>query len=199
VKVSRLVYEERLAACEQAMIRLRSAHRVEQEMKAKFGVDDRTARKWMRAIKKKWKEEAEAEGYDRTTMRVEMDRTLNEVLAAAMNRTIIVKDKDGNPMLDQNPNSPTYGKPLVKANPDLQRVLHACIQLRALHSLDQPTRAHVTVAPDITASLDIEKLIKDKPDAQEHLKKLLESVSPDGTLGALAGEWFRTDSPDKKD
>lgn len=188
-RASQEVFAARLAETEQTMIRLRSSYRVEQALSQKYNVQRRQVRRWMQQVRKKWKEEASGEEQDRTTLRADMDKTLNEIIAQAFTRTVVVKDADGNPMLDPNPNSNTYGKPIIKANPDLQRALHALIQLRALHALDQPAQIHHKV--DVSADLKKLPTVAALTDsAREKLRDLLKEVSPGGDLMALAGDWF---------
>lgn len=134
-------HQERLAETERVLVRLRASFRVEAHLVKKYGVASRTARYWIAAVKKRWKDEAVVE--DRTAKRNEMRVTLNEVVYEAMTRTAVVKDTDGKVVLDANPNSPTFGRPVVRQQPDLQRALHAAAQLRALDGLDAPIKLRV--------------------------------------------------------
>lgn len=188
-RVPKEVYEERLAETEQAIVRLRSSYRVETTLAKKYNVDARTVRKWMTEVRKRWK--AAAIEVDRDAHRNELAATLNEVVFQAMNKSFIVKNADGSVVLDTNPASPTYGRPVVKANPDLQRVLHAVSQLRSLYGVDAPIKSHVTLAPDLDAMPDLSKLDKD---GQDKLEAFLKSVAPGGDITALAGQWFTTET-----
>lgn len=183
------IYAQRLAETEQTMIRLRSSYRVEKHLAEKFGVLPRQVRRWMHQIRVKWKAEATTEDQDREALRAEMHQTLNDILAQAMQRTVIVKDADGNPLLDQ-----ATKRPIVKSNPDLQRALHACIQLRNLHALDEPAKSHVkvTMSTDLNALPNYDAL---KPEHVEKLREIVTAIAPNGDLKDLAGEWFREDKP----
>lgn len=203
-------YAARLAETEQAMIRLRSSFRVEQALCSKYGVSPRNVRRWMHQVRKKWKVEAAGEELDRTNQRQDMHSTLNEILFQALNRTQVVKDANGDPILDPasivrdvagNPvldaNGRMSGRPMVKANPDLQRALHACIQIRGLHALDEPTKNKVEIdlSKDLKQLPDLGAL---KPDSVEMLRALIKSVAPDGDLKQLAGDWYKSMGDDKE-
>lgn len=189
-RVSKQEHEERLAETEQALVRLRSSYRVEQHLAKKFGVDERTARKWMAAVRKRWREAAVE--VDRQAHRDELAATLNEVIFQAMNKSFIVKNEDGTVVLDANPNSPTFGKPVVKANPDLQRVLHAVSQLRSMFGTDSPTVTKVQVSPDLESMPDVSKM---GPEGAKAMEAWLKTIAPSGDIAALAGEWFTFDGP----
>ncbi len=186
-RVSKEEYEERLAETEQAMIRLRSAYRVEATLARKYNVDQRTVRKWMKAVRDRWK--ANASEVDVDERREDVAAMVNDVIFQAMNRSFIVKNPDGTVVLD-----PATGKPVVKANPDLQKVLHAISHLRAIYGVDATSTIKVKVSPDVTKLPDFTKL---PPEALPHMEELLKSIAPDGDLGKLAGEWFTFDDPTK--
>lgn len=184
-RVSQEIYEEQLAETEQAIVRLRSAYRVEQYLAKKFKVNPRTARRWIEAVRKRWR--ACAVEVDKDAHRDDIAATLNEVIFQAMNKSFIVKNDDGTVVVDTNPNSPGFGKPIVKQNPDLQRVLHGIVQLRALYGVDAPSSVNVRVSKDIDAMPDLTKL---PADGVTKLEEFLKTVSPDGDISKLAGEWF---------
>lgn len=190
-RVAQEQYEEQLAETEAAMVRLRSSYRVETTLAKKFSVHPRTVRKWMAAVRKRWK--ASASEIDRESHRNDLAATLNEVIFQAMNKSFIVKNDDGTVVVDTNPASPTYGKPIVKANPDLQRVLHGVMQLRSLYGVDAPAKAIVAhLSPDIDRMPDLTNL----PEAgRAGLEAMLKSVAPNGDLTQLAGDWFVTETP----
>lgn len=184
-RVSQEEYEEQLAETETAIVRLRSAYRVEQHLAKKFNKDPRTCRKWMQVVRQRWRESAVE--VDKEAHRNDIAATLNEVIFQAMNKSYIVKNDDGTVVVDQNPNSPGFGKPIVKSNPDLQRVLHGVVQLRALFGTDESTSIAVRVSKDVDAMPDLSKL---SPEGVKHLEGFLKTVAPDGDIAKLAGEWF---------
>ena len=186
-RVSKEEYEERLADTEQTMIRLRSAYRVETTLSRKHNVDQRTVRKWMKAVRDRWK--ANAAEVDKDERREDLAAIVNDVIFQAMNRSFIVKQPDGTVVLD-----PQTGKPVVKANPDLQKVLNAISHLRAIYGVDAASTVKVKVSPDVTHLPDFNKL---PPEAIAPMEALLKSVAPDGDISKLAGEWFTFDDPSK--
>src|SRR4051812_18780849 len=106
----------RLQETARLLVRRRSYSEVESELARKFGVDDRTARKWIKKVKDAWRAQASTESADES--RDDLVAQLDAVLAASWNHTVIVKDSSGNPILDQNPTladgrpNPGYLKPL---------------------------------------------------------------------------------------
>lgn len=159
--------QERLADTEQALIRLRSEWRVIQAMTKKHGVNNRCVREWIQKVKAKWGTETHL--LERKTERGFMRNTLNELLSAAITRTIVIKDDDGKVVLD-----PNTQLPLVKANPDLQRALHAASQLRALDGLDEAMK--VKVEGQIITDKPIPNMAHLPPELQVKLREVLTAV-----------------------
>ena len=191
--------ELRLAETSRLLVRRRSYVDVERDLARMYGVNARTARKWIRKVKERWKAEADVEGAD--DARVDLVQQLDAVLAAAWTNMVIVKNKEGDPILDENPTlpngapNPGYKKPLVRNEPKVQHILHAVSQLRAIKGVDRPAKSHVTIDGDLNVMPDISAL----PEAvAEQLRKELEKLSPDGKLTTLAGEWMRQTSPVEK-
>lgn len=184
-RVSKEQYEEQLAETEQAIVRLRSAYRVEQFVARKFKVHPRTVRSWMQVVRARWR--ANATEVDKEGHRNDIEAILNDVIFQAANKSYVVKNDDGTVVVDINPNSPTYGKPIVKANPDLQRVLHATIQLRALYGVDATPSLKVNVSKDLDTMPDLSKL---SPEQQKATEQWLTSIAPGGDIAKLAGEFF---------
>lgn len=189
-RVTQEVYEEQLAETEQAITRLRSGYRVEQHLARKFKVNPRTARKWMQVVRQRWRDAAVE--VDKEAHRNDIAAILNDVIFQAANKSLIVKNDDGTVVVDTNPNSPGFGKPIVKSNPDLQRVLHAVIQLRSLYGTDATTTVAVRVSKDLDAMPDLSKL---SPEGVQHLEGLMKTIAPDGDISKLAGEWFDFGNP----
>lgn len=188
---SREEVAERIAATEAAMLQHRSAYRVEQVIKRQFKCNERTVRKWMAKVREQWR--AASSTVDRADRRNDLDALLNDVIARAMNRTFVVKNDDGTVVVDLNPQSQTFGKPIIKPNPDLQRVLQAVSHLRAIHGVDAPAEQKITVSQDIEAMPDLSKM---NPEQITALEGLLKAIAPDGDVMALAGQWFaQEDTP----
>lgn len=191
-RVSAEEMELRLAETARLLVRRRSYVDVERDLANRFGVDARTARKWIRKVKDRWRAEADVEGQD--DARVDLVQQLDAVLAAAWTNMVIVKDKEGNPILDENPvlangaPNPGYKKPLVRNEPKVQHILHAVSQLRAIKGVDRPAKAHVTLDGDINVMPDVAALPEE---VAKQLRAELEKLSPDGKLSTLAGEWMR--------
>lgn len=195
-RISKEEYEYRLAETAKLLVRRRGYLDVERELARRFGVDMRTTRKWIRAVKERWKAEASEE--DVEASRADLVAQLDAVITAAWNHVEVVKDKDGNPLLDQNqtltdgsPN-PGYLKPIVRPAARVQHVLHAVSQLRALKGADKPVTKHVQLDADLNVMPDI-GVLPDK--VADGLRKALSDMAPDGDIRKLAGEWF-TDNKD---
>lgn len=167
-------HEEHLAATEEALVKLRSQWRVIQHLMKRFKgpsgqpISKRTARRWILEVHQKWG--AEAVQFDRKNDRSFMRATLNEILASALGRTIVVKDDDGKVVLD-----PQTGYPILKANPDLQRALHAATQLRALDGLDEAQKIKVEGGIVLDKPLPDMKHLPDE--AREKLRAILSLVN----------------------
>jgi hypothetical protein len=185
-KVSAEELELRLSETARLLIRRRSYTEVERELSNRYSVDARTTRRWIRKVKDRWRAEADVEGAG--DARADLVQQLDAVLASAWSHMVIVKDADGNPVVDQNPSSPGFGKPLVRNEPKTQQILHAISQLRALKGADRPIQAKITLDGDINLMPDV-SVLPDEVAAQ--LRKALEAVAPDGDLRKLAGEWMR--------
>lgn len=188
-KASKDQVDERLRDTERLLIRRRSYSDVERELANKHGVTKRTARKWIQQVRARWREESDAE--DAPEARAALVEQLNAVISDAWNHREVVKDGDGKVVLDQNPASPGYGKPILKPSPRHQQILHAVSQLRALQGADKPAKAVVTL--DLPPLPDVGAL----PDSvQDSLRKALEAVAPNGDVRQLAGEWIREEKPE---
>lgn len=167
-RTSKEEHEDHLAACEEALVKLRSQWRVIQHLVKRFSISTRTARRWILEVHQKWG--AEAVQFDRKTDRSFMRATLNEILASALGRTIVVKDDDGKVVLD-----PQTGYPVIKANPDLQRALHAATQLRALDGLDEAQK--IKVEGGIILDKPLPDMAHLPADARDKLRQILSLVN----------------------
>jgi hypothetical protein len=195
-RVSEEELQNRLSETARLLIRRRSYLDVERGLAQAFKVDKRTARKWIAKVKAQWRADAAVETADES--RDDLIQQLDAVIALAYSNTVVIKDSKGDPVLDQAqllPNgqpNPGYMKPLVKADPKIQHILHAVSQLRALKGADRPAKHHVTLDGDINVMPDVEAL----PDTiAAELRRHLEEISG-GDIRKLAGEWFHVSKPD---
>lgn len=158
-----------------------------------YPIEERTAKRYLAKVREKWRETSSIATVE--DMRDEVRAQIEAVAAAAWNKTAIVKNKDGTVVVDQDPNSATFGKPMVKAEADTKTVLRTISHRRALDGLDKPVMQHVKLDSDVTAMPDIAAL----PDAvADKLRKELTALAPDGDLRKLAGEWFKQETEDEK-
>lgn len=134
---SKLEMEAVYADVEEYLVRVRSHTKIKRALAEKYDVKPRQVSTWIAEVHARWR--AQAGGEDRDLKRDAMRVVLNELLSLAMNRTEIVRDKDGKVVVD-----PATGQPARRARPDVQRALHATHQLRALDGLDSPTKVALT-------------------------------------------------------
>lgn len=198
-KVSPEELARQLADTEEALVTLRNSWRVELHLAKRHGVTTRTARKWMARVRAKWR--ADATTVDRDARRDDMRATLTTILASALMRTEMVKDKDGDFVFAMERVQQADGTlvelrkldknglpvPMTRPSPDRQRALHAAAQLRHLDALDEP----------FTAKLILDEAAKNMPDVAsldaagyEKLKDLLLALAPNADLTRLAGDLF---------
>lgn len=133
VRRTKLELEAVYADVEEYLVRVRSYAKVKRALADKYDVTPKHVTEWIKVVHERWR--ADAKDEDRETKRDGMRATLNEIVSLAMNRTEIVRDGDGKPVID-----PKTNQPMRRARPDLQRALHATHQLRALDGLDMPTK-----------------------------------------------------------
>jgi hypothetical protein len=185
---------DRLAFTAEMMVRLRSSRRVEVEVSKRFGVDPRTVRAWMKRVRELRREEMGA--VDRIMARDDMRESLNTAAALAIGRMHVVKDKDGNPIMEDFID-PATGQVLkrvaMRANPDLQRFLHACRELVHLDGLaEEAPSAPIKVEVEATKLPDLAKLPPATArKAADALARYVQAVAPNGDASAIAGDWFK--------
>jgi hypothetical protein len=141
-RVPEEVYAEQLADCEQHLIRVRIPGKVITMLTAKYGVDRKTVKNWMKKVRERWA--AEANAADLPSQRGEMDRTLNELMGMAMTATAVIREKDGS-LCKYPPGHPQAGMPILRPDPNFDAALKATGQLRALWGMDRPQRASMTI------------------------------------------------------
>ena len=189
-RVPQEVWEERLAYCAEMMSRLRSTTAVVHACKAKYGVDKRTVIRWVAKVR--GQRRAEASMVDVDARRDDIRTSFDAIYAIAMGRTTVVKDADGNPVMETvtRADGSTITKPSAKPNPDLQRALHALREIVHLDNLAKPAElkhvvkldADVAVMPDLAAM---------GPAAAEALRAFLQTISPGSDVSAIAGADFK--------
>ncbi len=151
-RITKLEYESRIADTEEHIVRLRSSPRIIRVMAAKYRVDPKSVANWIREVYDRWA--AEATEVNREARRNEMRATLNTVVSMALNKSTVLKDINGNPMIDA-----VTQKPITRALPDIKSVLDATKQLRALDGLDAPVRVDARLDGDSSLKLDGSSLI----------------------------------------
>jgi hypothetical protein len=185
---------DRIAYTGELMTRLRSSYRVELEASKHFGVTRRAVRKWMAKVREMRREESS--GIDRLMARDDMRAAFNLAGALAIGRTQVVKDKDGNPVMEEvfDPRANQVVKRVaMRPNPDIQRFLHAMRELVHLDGLaEEAPSAPIKVEVEQARIPELSKLppaVAAK--AAAAMQAYVAALSPDGKLDSVAGEWFR--------
>jgi hypothetical protein len=183
--------EEAVSYAAELMIRLRSSYQVQKNLVAKYQISTRTARRLMTAVRERWAEERKnTDDVELHETRRDREReTLNTTIALALGRTQVVKNDDGTVVLDKQ------GRPVVRANPDLQKVLHAVRVMMDLDGLSKPIKAKITVDGEITAMPNLKDL---GPQAAQALEGFLKTIAPEQDVAKLAGDWFKFSGEDKR-
>lgn len=192
-KASKDQLDERLRDTERLLVRRRSYSDVERELSGTHKVSKRTARKWITAVRARWRAEADTETADDS--RAALIAQLDAVIASAWSHAEVVKNDDGTVVVDMDPSSRGYGKPVLKPAPKHQQVLHAVTQLRALLGADKPNRTIVTLDGDLNMLPDLPVLPET---VEKQLRSALQAIAPGGDLRQLAGEWFKQETPEGK-
>lgn len=191
-KITQEEQAERMAFCAEQMIRQRSSYRVEQSMHARFGMDARTARRYMQRVRLARRSEASA--IDKDLRRDEARAAFETIFVLAINRTQLVKNEDGSVVLDQRPKlpngqaNPNYQMPLTRQNADLQRATHAQREIVHLDGLNEPTKAELKIDGDVGLMPDLKNF---GPAAATALGDFLKEIAPGGDISKLAGDIFK--------
>lgn len=178
-RATKEVFEEHLAACDEAMVRYPSSYQVCKVLAERFGVNPRTVRTWMKIVRERRR--AEIAPIDREVARDQARARFDLVFAMAINKTAVVKNIDGSPVLD-----PATGKPITKPAADLQRALHAEREIVHLDGLAQPIRSEVKVEAEVAQMPDLSDA-----KVRAALENYLKMVAPGGDLSKVAGEQFK--------
>lgn len=146
------------------MIRLRVDDRVKPTLVKKYNVHPQTVSKWMAEVRARLR--ASAKDSDHEDKRNLMRATLNTLLSMAINKSVVVRNPDGKPVIDTQTQ-----KPVKVAAPDLKEALNACKQLRDLDALDMPVQVQTTINGETKTTLilgDVERT---------HLEKALRGLA----------------------
>lgn len=186
-KASKELRQEQLAYCEEMMIRLRDGAKVTKACVEKYLVNPRTVTAWMHEVRNR-RRHANA-NIDHEEARDDVRATLNVVVAIALGKTTLARNKDGDVALDGN------GNPIRVAAPDLQRATTALRDLVDLDGLNKPGEVKVTVDGEVSVMPDLKTL---GPDVAVAIQGLLKTLAPDADVAKLAGEWFKFDGESEK-
>lgn len=142
---TKLEMEAIYADVEEHMIRLRHEGRVVAQLAAKYNVTRHTVGRWVKEVFARLRaKEAPDDREDRRNM---MRGTLDTIASMALNKTTVLRDASGSPMLDGS------NKPIRVPAPDLKNALDACKQLRDLDGLDAPIKISKTVEGTTTTTV----------------------------------------------
>lgn len=137
-----------LADTERALVELVTPSRVIEALTRKYDVDTRTANQWVATVRRRW--ERLREGVPIEERRSQLVAMVENVYASAVNHSEIVRDSDGEPMLD-----PISGRVLEKRKPDRKAALAAVRLLADLDGAMAPQKhQHQVAVALITAELD---------------------------------------------
>lgn len=143
-RTSKAEYEIRLIETESLMLRIVAPAKVKAMLSKKFKVTENTVVSWMGVVRKRWAEDVAAQSARMPELRQErrnqMRAMLYDIVSQANSKSVIIRGKDGAPLLDK------AGKPVREARPDIRAALEAMKQLRDLDALDQPKAAHLLVS-----------------------------------------------------
>ncbi len=132
---TRLEMEVIYADVEDHMVRLPEG-RVKGQLVTKYQVDPSTVSKWMREVLARMRKAGKVDAEElRENRRNLMRLRLETAHSMAVNKSVIVRDPTGKPIID-----PATKKPMRTAAPDLKNGLDALKQLRDLDGLDEPKR-----------------------------------------------------------
>lgn len=102
---------------------------IEAQVAKEFGCTTRTVRKDMEALAAEWAEEAEQT--DRDLIRVELAASLNYAIALALNKTKVIRDAKGKPVLGPD------RKPLREPDSDMKSVMRGFQILGRFYGIEQ--------------------------------------------------------------
>lgn len=186
--------ERRLAYCEEVMLIGGPQYRQEQLIAQRFGVSPRQARNYQVKVRERWRARRESIPEDvRQERRQRSRERLELILATAMNRTEVVKNADGEVVLDDREHlpdgsrNPNFRKPFTRPAPYLAAAIRADKALRELDGLNEPFK----VQHEHTGLVErLPDLASVPATARRHLEAAVEAMAPDGDLRKLAADLF---------
>jgi hypothetical protein len=142
-------YEQRIQDTSTALVRLRRPGLVIAHLQDKFAINARTGWKYIAEVRRRWREEEnDAAPGAQLARRDGLRATLNEALAHAWQRQKVVKDAQGNPVIN-----PSTGKVATIASPDLAAIGALVKQLRDLDAVDERRAPQpLPIIPMVSAS-----------------------------------------------
>lgn len=140
---TRQEHAKREAQVEQALLRRLPPTQIARTLAVEWQAQERTVWTYIKTVRDRWAREAMDETASRTSARIYMRASLNDLYARSLGRREVVRDSAGNPVLD-----PTTGKPLTVEKPQVQDALKAAKLLMDLDALQapQPTQHHAVQA-----------------------------------------------------
>lgn len=193
-------HDKRVAETQQLLLTVRRDAHVQRQLADRWDITHRQARNWIRKAYAKWAADAKEHGDPievREARRNKARETYETVIAIAFNRTEVVKNDDGEVVLDEREmlpdgrKNPRYKLPIERPKPDLVRVVTALLGMRHLDGLNEPTKLEVDITGTLEERLpDLDSLPQG---VRDHLVAGLEKLAPNGDLRKLAGELFSAD------
>lgn len=144
--------EAKLRDTERHLVSLGHRASVVEVLSKKYSVTSYTVESWINKVRRRWAKQAEEEEKAlgvplREGRRTHLRFMLLEIHAKASARTEVVRDKNGNVVIEN-------GRPVVRPNPNLQASLQVMRQLRALDALDAPRVQHVHHSGSVETTVD---------------------------------------------
>lgn len=102
-----------MRVCEELLVRRVRTCDIERAMGSQFRLEPRSVRKYISRVHDRWR--AEAEASPRSQRRNHLRQNLEDLYQRSINAREVVRDKDGNPVLDASNRPVTYPRPDVRA------------------------------------------------------------------------------------
>lgn len=158
--------------------------RVIEALTRKYDVDTRTANQWVATVRRRW--ERLREGVPIDERRSQLVAMVENVYASAVNQSEIVRNSDGEPVLD-----PVTGRVLEKRKPDRKAALAAVRLLADLDGAMAPQKhQHQVAIALVTAELDKQpddELAESAGLARNVLERAAQRALPAGTAPLAGG------------
>lgn len=150
---SRLVREQRVRELEDALVAGVGRERALASLAAKWGVSDRTARRYMATVLERWAE-AEEEGY--AERRAKVRAQIEAQILRAVTRKRYARDPATRKPIVLNPEEVEAGAPPVyqrEADPDERTISRALDLLIRLDGLAKPSKVEIDTSDRTTSAL----------------------------------------------